>query len=107
MILDAATRRNLELTETIVGGRREGSLLSVLDLTGTRMGGRLLRDWLLLPAAGRGRDPTARRRRRGAARPEPDATSRARDWLRQVYDLERLLQPGGARPRQRPRTWWP
>jgi DNA mismatch repair protein MutS len=49
MVLDPNTRRNLELTETIRGGRAKGSLLSVLDGTVTSMGGRLLRTWLNQP----------------------------------------------------------
>ncbi len=49
MVLDAATRRNLELTETIRDREKRGSLLSVLDLTVTAMGGRLLRRWVTRP----------------------------------------------------------
>ncbi len=49
MLLDAATRRNLELTETIRGGGRSGSLLGELDATVTAMGGRLLRQWINQP----------------------------------------------------------
>jgi DNA mismatch repair protein MutS len=49
MALDAATRRNLELTETIRTGSTQGSLLGVLDKTITPMGGRLLRTWLHQP----------------------------------------------------------
>lgn len=49
MDLDASTRRNLELTETIRGGSIQGSLLGVLDKTITAMGGRLLRTWLHQP----------------------------------------------------------
>jgi DNA mismatch repair protein MutS len=49
MVLDPNTRRNLELTETIRGGKAKGSLLSVLDRTVTPMGGRLLRTWLNQP----------------------------------------------------------
>ncbi|MCB0211602.1 MAG: DNA mismatch repair protein MutS [Anaerolineae bacterium] len=49
MNLDASTRRNLELTETIRGGSSQGSLLGVLDSTITAMGGRLLRTWLHQP----------------------------------------------------------
>lgn len=49
MTLDAATRRNLELIETIRTGSSQGSLLGVLDETVTPMGGRLLRTWLLQP----------------------------------------------------------
>ena len=49
MSLDAATRRNLELTETIRTRSIKGSLLGVLDETVTPMGGRLLRRWLNQP----------------------------------------------------------
>ncbi len=49
MALDEATRRNLELTQTIRTGTTRGSLLGVLDHTRTPMGGRLLRRWLGQP----------------------------------------------------------
>jgi DNA mismatch repair protein MutS len=49
MTLDEATRRNLELTETMRGGDVRGSLLGVLDDTLTPMGSRLLRRWLNQP----------------------------------------------------------
>jgi len=49
MVLDAETRRNLELTETIRTGKTQGSLLSILDATQTPMGGRLLRQWVSKP----------------------------------------------------------
>ncbi len=49
MIIDDASRRNLELTETLIGGHRDGSLLAILDQTKTPMGARLLRNWLLFP----------------------------------------------------------
>jgi DNA mismatch repair protein MutS len=49
MVLDAETRRNLELTETIRTGKTQGSLLGVLDSTQTPMGGRLLRQWVSKP----------------------------------------------------------
>lgn len=48
MLLDAVTRRNLELTEALRGGVR-GSLLGVLDKTITPMGARLLRTWVNQP----------------------------------------------------------
>jgi DNA mismatch repair protein MutS len=48
LVLDAATRRNLELVESLSGGRA-GSLLGVLDRTATPMGARQLRQWLLYP----------------------------------------------------------
>lgn len=49
MALDEHTRRNLELTKTIMNGSKKGSLLSVLDKTQTSMGGRLLHRWLEQP----------------------------------------------------------
>lgn len=49
MTLDAATRRNLELTETIRSGDVRGSLLGVIDATITPMGRRMLRSWLGKP----------------------------------------------------------
>jgi DNA mismatch repair protein MutS len=48
LILDAATRRNLEITESL-GGRPEHTLAGVLDRTATAMGSRLLRRWLGRP----------------------------------------------------------
>ena len=51
--LDAATRRNLELTETL-RGEAAPTLLSVLDTTATGMGTRLLRHWLHHPLRDRG-----------------------------------------------------
>jgi len=49
MVLDDATRRNLELTETIRGGHEKGSLLQILDKTTTPMGKRLIRNWINQP----------------------------------------------------------
>ncbi len=49
MYLDTATRRNLELIQTIRDRSYTGSLLSILDKTRTPMGARLLKSWLLSP----------------------------------------------------------
>ena len=49
MTLDAQTRRNLELFQSSRLGLTAGSLLSVIDLTKTPMGGRLLKKWLGQP----------------------------------------------------------
>ena len=49
MELDLAARRNLELTETLRGKEKKGSLLWVLDKTKTAMGARMLRSWLERP----------------------------------------------------------
>ncbi|WP_088189106.1 DNA mismatch repair protein MutS [Desulfosporosinus sp. FKA] len=49
MFLDQWTRRNLELTESLRNQGKKGTLLSVLDLTQTALGGRLLRHWIDKP----------------------------------------------------------
>src|SRR3989449_910889 len=49
MVLDATTRRTLEVAENARDGGRDGTLLSILDRTETAMGGRLVRDWVLRP----------------------------------------------------------
>src|SRR5579885_3261264 len=71
--LDAATRRNLELFETL-GGERRGSLLGVLDETTTPMGARRLREWLLYPLL----DPAAIGARLDAVEELVDAVERQR-----------------------------
>ncbi len=48
-IIDGITQRNLEITRSIRGRSADATLLSILDLTGTPMGGRLLRKWLTAP----------------------------------------------------------
>lgn len=90
MTLDAATRRNLELTARLGDGARQGSLLSVLDRTVTAMGGRLLRQWLERPLL----DPGAIGARLDAVEElagEGLCRSEVRETLRGVYDLERLV----------------
>ena len=49
MMLDHVTKRNLEITNTMQEGTREGSLISILDRTQTAMGGRLLKKWIAAP----------------------------------------------------------
>lgn len=49
MMLDNSTRRNLELTQRARDGKRQGSLLSVLDKTYTAMGARTLKRWIEQP----------------------------------------------------------
>ncbi len=89
MNLDPATRRNLELTQTIRGGTVRGSLLGVLDQTVTAMGGRLLRQWLNEPLL----DITALNARLDAvAALHADTLLRTelRTRLKEIGDLERL-----------------
>lgn len=49
MGIDETTRRNLEITESLAGGGKRGSLLGILDQTVTAMGSRRLRQWLHYP----------------------------------------------------------
>jgi DNA mismatch repair protein MutS len=49
MALDMQTQNNLELFRSSRSGKAEGSLLSVIDMTRTAMGGRLLRRWMGQP----------------------------------------------------------
>ena len=49
MLIDPNTRRNLELTESLRGKGKKGTLLNLLDKTCTAMGGRLLRSWVEQP----------------------------------------------------------
>jgi DNA mismatch repair protein MutS len=49
MILDYATKRNLEIIFSMNEGGREGSLISILDKTVTPMGGRMLKRWISAP----------------------------------------------------------
>lgn len=90
MIIDGFARRNLELFETIREGRKQGSLLWLLDETATAAGGRLLRRWLDRPLV----DLEAIRRRQDAVEELLDdwlRRSQIREELSRVYDLERLL----------------
>ncbi len=89
MTLDPATRRNLELTQTIRSGTVKGSLLGVLDETRTAMGGRLLREWLTQPLL----DVNALNARLDRVEAFYRDTARreaVRDLLKRVADLERL-----------------
>ncbi len=101
MNLDAATRRNLELTETIRTGEVHGSLLGVLDHTVTPMGKRLIRSWVSMPLLD---IPTIRQRQQGVRFFVESGMLRAelRASLRRLADLERLVNrviSGHAGPR--------
>ncbi|WP_265632286.1 DNA mismatch repair protein MutS [Cupriavidus cauae] len=96
--LDTATRRNLELTETLRGGESP-TLFSLLDTCATAMGSRLLRHWLHHPLRERA-IPQARQQAIGALLAQDLDTLRAR--LRRLADVERItarLALLSARPR--------
>jgi len=88
--IDAATRRSLELTHTIRGASRAGSLLDVMDQSKTPMGSRRIAHWLASPLIDRNQIES----RLGAVA-EFHKEKRLRETLREllsnVYDLERLL----------------
>ena len=100
MVLDAETRRNLELTETLRDGKTEWSLLGILDKTQTPMGKRLLRSWVNKPLLdieqiNQRLDAVAYFYDRGVERKQ------IAELLKQLHDLERLvtrLVNGSARP---------
>lgn len=89
MIIDEATRRSLELTHTMRDGRREQSLLGVIDESCTPMGARLLADWLSSPLTdvtqiGERHDAVAEMLQDLALRDQ------LREILKGMYDLQRL-----------------
>jgi DNA mismatch repair protein MutS len=90
MELDYGARRNLELTETIRGKEKKGSLLWVLDRTKTPMGRRLIRGWVVRPLLG----PVPIRRRLDAVGELVDQAIGREELilaLREITDLERLI----------------
>jgi DNA mismatch repair protein MutS len=100
MTLDAATRRNLELDETL-RGERKGSLLGTLDKTVTPMGKRMIHQWVSQPLLNVER---IRRRQNGVQYFFEDGMKRAelRAALKPLADLERLVNrvlAGYAQPR--------
>ncbi|QRN37385.1 DNA mismatch repair protein MutS [Pectobacterium carotovorum] len=86
IIMDAATRRNLELTQNLSGGM-ENTLAAVLDCTVTAMGSRMLKRWIHMPS----RDIEALKQRQQAISALQDITPDLQPSLRQVGDLERIL----------------
>ena len=99
--IDESSRRSLEITRTIREGRREGSLLAVLDRTVTAMGARMLAEWLANPLV----DVDAINARQEAVAELVQDSALAdhlRETLRKVYDVQRLLArvtTGRASPR--------
>ena len=90
MILDSATRRNLELTETMLDKTKKGSLLYVLDKTKTAMGARMIRSYLEQPLT----DKAQIMNRLDAVEAFKDdliLREEIREYLNPVYDLERLM----------------
>ncbi|RMH89406.1 MAG: DNA mismatch repair protein MutS, partial [Calditrichaeota bacterium] len=101
MILDATTRRNLEITQSLSREGQEGTLLSVLDHTLTPMGGRLLRHFITHPLIRL--EPIRQRLERVEAFVHNgELRTTLRGYLEQMIDLERVLariSTGRASPR--------
>lgn len=90
LILDSATRRNLELTETMRDKQKKGSLLWVLDKTKTAMGARLLREYVEQPLMDK-QAIEARYDSIEALNNELITREEIREYLNSIYDLERLM----------------
>ncbi len=88
IVIDAATRRNLELDQSL-GGRPEHTLAGILDRTCTPMGSRLLRRWINRPL----RDADAIRERHDAIGRllEGHAWEGLQETLQGIGDIERIL----------------
>ncbi len=88
--IDESSRRSLEITRTIRDGRREGSLLWVLDRTVTAMGSRMLAEWVANPLT----NIAAIHARLDAVEELVGNQALCEDLhesLRRIYDVERLL----------------
>ncbi|MDI9445967.1 MAG: DNA mismatch repair protein MutS, partial [Planctomycetota bacterium] len=99
--IDEASRRSLEISRTIREGRREGSLLAVLDHAVTPMGSRLLAEWIANPLTEIGAI-SARLDAVEELVADAALTEDLHKALRQAYDVERLLTrvtTGRATPR--------
>ena len=101
MVLDASSRRNLELTQTIRSGTVKGSLLGVLDRSVTPMGKRMMYQWVSKPLLDADR---IRERQAAVAFFHQDGLRRAelRAAFKPLAELERLANRvlgGSAQPR--------
>lgn len=85
IIMDAATRRNLELTQNLAGGV-ENTLADILDCTVTPMASRMLKRWLNMPT----RDRQALTQRQNTIRTLKPLAEALQPPLRQIGDLERI-----------------
>ena len=101
MTLDISTRRNLELTETIRGKNKKGSLLWILDKTLTAMGGRMIRKWIEEPLLDVDHI-NARLQAVEVLKNDLLLRKELKENLKEIYDLERLcgkIAFGSANPR--------
>ena len=90
MNLDSSTVKNMELVIRNVDGSRKGSLLELLDLTVTAMGGRRIKDWILKPLL----DPERINERHEVVRElkiNPPLRDELRGLFKGIYDIERII----------------
>lgn len=89
MVLDASTKRNLEIT-TNISGQSEGTLYSIIDHTLTPMGGRMLKQWINRPLK---RLEPIRERLDAVQELVTNESTRGKihDELKHIGDLERLI----------------
>ena len=101
MMIDANTRKNLELTETLREKNKYGSLLWAIDKTQTNMGARLLKSWICQPL----KNTNEIRYRQNIVEElfdNNDVRLGLTDVLKNIYDIQRLatrLSNGTASPR--------
>ncbi|OCG41629.1 DNA mismatch repair protein MutS [Gilliamella sp. Bif1-4] len=86
VVLDAATRRNLEITENLSGGT-QNTVAEILDKTQTPMGSRMLKRWLHSPI----RNLTILQNRQQAVGELQNYIDEVNPLLKQIGDLERIL----------------
>ena len=101
MILDASTRKNLELVETLREKNKYGSLLWAIDKTKTNMGARLLRNWICQPLK-RVEDILARQNSVTELVQKSDIRFSLSESLEKIYDIQRLatrMSNGSASPK--------
>ena len=89
MILDASTRKNLELVETLREKNKYGSLLWAIDQTKTNMGARLLRSWICQPLK---RISDIEKRQNAVSEFVEKSSTRISliEALEKIYDIQRL-----------------
>ncbi len=90
MLIDSATRRNLELLETLREKQKRGSLLWVLDKTKTAMGSRTLSSYIRQPLI-EAEAIESRLEAVSALKNNPIERDELREYLGTVYDLERIV----------------
>ncbi len=90
MVLDATTRRNLELTQPLrFGGNKKNTLIHLLDHAKTGMGGRMMRDWVDRPLQSI-QDIERRLDAVGALKEDLTQRKQVQELLHGMYDIERL-----------------